>query len=120
MPTPLKITAALRGGCYETRLTAPAGETVLFQDFQPGRPATISVHAVGPDASAYVEASNSPRETFAPGVAPEDAALFYDAPFAGPGGTVTDGVAVAELPSPLSAIRVTATGTAAVVLEVRQ
>jgi len=109
------IIAKYDGAHYNTRITVPAGQSRLFTSFVRG-PATVSIHAVGEGVSALVEASNSPSEF----KTTPSSLLFFPAAFAGDGGVLNNSAAATDLPAPLTALRVTATGTAPVTFEVKQ
>lgn len=90
------------GAAHETRRTVAAGAT-LVHICASAAPCTVAVHPAE-GASAFVELSCSPRVAIADG-----AGLYFPAAGLGENGTVTAS-AGAPVPTPVNAVRVTATG----------
>lgn len=104
---------SFNGRVYETLLEVAPGAPLIFK-FATTAPATVVVHALGAGVSASVSVSASPSELVDMGTA-----RFVPVRSMGTNGVIANASDFAEVVTPLTAVRVEATG-GPVIVEVLQ
>ena len=95
---------SFNGRVYETQVVVPPGEPFELQ-FAAATPATLKIRALGLGVSALVEDCLSPASALVDGTAVFDAIEAL-----GDSGVISNAVVRSELLTPITALRVTATG----------